>query len=77
MCIIPSFYKNFTFLQVELEAVKSFKIFSGPLVFLSDYHLMCTRFDWPLIQIDLSQGLTEIETPVGGYNQEQGSRGQH
>ena len=22
-CIIPSFYKNFTFVQVELEAVKS------------------------------------------------------
>ena len=72
-CIIPSFYKNYI-LQVELEIVKSF---SGPLVLLSDYHLMCTRFDWPLIQIHSSQGLIEIETPIGDYNHDKGSRGQH
>ena len=69
-CIIPSFY----ILQVELEAVKSF---SGHLVLLSDYNLSCTRFEWPLIQIHSSEGLTEIETPVGGYNYDEGSREQH
>jgi len=34
---IPSFYKNFTFLQVELEAVKS--PFQSPSFVI--YHLMC------------------------------------
>ena len=42
------------------------------LVLCIDYHLV--HKIWLAIQICSSQGPTEIETPVGGYDQEEGSR---
>jgi len=51
--------------------------FSVPLFCYLASHVHAPDFTGRLIPTHSSQGLTEIETPVGGYNQEEGSRGQH